>query len=56
MSTQWRVSAGGAVGLDYNTLPTVAEMLDFNKEQLKEAFHDIRIMEGEALSLMHKKD
>ena len=56
MATQWRVGACGVTGLDYNALPTVAKMVGCNEEDLQNAFNDIRIMEGEALSLMREKD
>lgn len=52
MSTQWRVGMSGAVGLDYNTLPLVAKMLDITDEQMPLAFNDLRLMEAEVLKKM----
>jgi len=52
MSTQWRTGMGGASGLDYNALPPVASMLGIKRRELSEAFHDIRVMEAEAMLVM----
>lgn len=52
MSTQWRVGMGGATGLDYNALPPVASMLGMKRREIPEVFHDIRVMEAEAMLVM----
>lgn len=43
---------GGASGLDYSVIPTVANMLGIKKKKLKEMFPDLRVMENEALVTM----
>lgn len=52
MSTQWRVGMGGAVGLDYNAIKTVASMIGLKRTELTQAFPDLRMMEAEALLVM----
>lgn len=52
MSTQWRVGMGGAAGLDYNALSPVASMLGMKRREIPEVFHDIRVMEAEAMLVM----
>jgi len=52
MSTQWRVGMGGAIGLDYQTLPIVAKYSEIPDEQMPLAFTDIRVMEAEVLKKM----
>lgn len=50
MSTQWRIGHNGATGLDYNVLPAVMGYCEI--EDHKAVFHDIRLMEDAALSLL----
>lgn len=50
LATQWRV---GASGLDYNVLPWVFEL--HGVEDAAACMADIRIMESEALKVMHKE-
>jgi len=52
LSTQWRIGMGGASGLDYNAIPTVAKLLGFKKKQVQDMFPDIQVMENEALITM----
>lgn len=52
MSTQWRTGAVGATGLDYNAVPVVMRMLDVPSKKRAEIFHDLRVMEAEALRAM----
>jgi hypothetical protein len=52
ISTQWRVGAGGAIGLDYNCIRDVAEFLGIKKKKLAEIFPDLQVLEGEALRVM----
>lgn len=54
MSTQWRVGAVGATGLDYNALPIVMRMIGVPAQERANVFDDIRIMEDEALTLMRE--
>jgi hypothetical protein len=54
MGTQWRVGPGGAVGLDYNALPVVMRLRKITPSQRAEIFDDLRIMEDEALIVMHE--
>ncbi|HGY5079628.1 TPA: DUF1799 domain-containing protein [Citrobacter gillenii] len=53
LATQWRVGASGATGLDYNVLPWVFEL--HGVEDAAACMADIRVMEGEALKVMHKE-
>jgi hypothetical protein len=52
ISTQWRVGAGGAIGLDYNCIRDVAKFLGIKKKKLAEIFPDLQVLEGEALRVM----
>ena len=52
LSTQWRVGMGGAIGLDYNTIPIAASLLGYKKKKLQNMFSDIQVMENEALITM----
>jgi hypothetical protein len=52
MNTQWRVGAGGATGLDYGVLPDVMRLESIPEENRTSVFHDIRVMELEALAVM----
>lgn len=52
MSTQWRVGMGGATGLDYAAIPVVGKLLGLKKKELNNMFHDLRVMENEALITM----
>lgn len=53
MQTQWRTSAVGAIGLDYNVLPMLFRIYKIDDEEL--ALNDIRVMEADALKRMNKK-
>ena len=53
LATQWRVGASGATGLDYNVLPWVFQL--HRVEDAAACMADIRIMESEALKVMHKE-
>lgn len=52
MSTQWRVGAVGATGLDYGVIPIVAKSVGIKKKQIPEILSGLRIMEAEALKVM----
>ena len=52
MSTQWRTSMSGVLGLDYNCMEWVMKINNIAESET--IFNDIQIMESEALKLMHK--
>lgn len=52
MSTQWRVSATGPTGLDYNALPVVMRMGCIPAKDRPSVFEDVRVMEDAALMKM----
>lgn len=54
MQTQWRVGASGAIGLDYNVLNNIIELLNIESDKAT-LFSDIRIMEAKVLEIMHRK-
>ena len=53
--TQWRMGAGGPVGLDYLALPVVARMLHVGRRALREAFDALRVCESEALAVIMER-
>lgn len=53
MATQWRSGASGATGLDYSALPSVMDMLGIGSDKRGEVFQDVRLMEQEALRILH---
>ncbi|HHD7211028.1 TPA: DUF1799 domain-containing protein [Citrobacter freundii] len=53
LATQWRVGASGATGLDYNVLPWMFKL--HGVDDAAACMVDIRIMENEALKVMHKE-
>jgi hypothetical protein len=54
MSTQWRVGSGGAIGFDYTALPFVLRMCGVKLHEREDVFSCLRVMELEALSVMHE--
>jgi hypothetical protein len=54
MGTQWRVGMAGRTGLDYGVLPLVFRLTDIPRADWPHVFDDLRVMEGAALSHMHK--
>ncbi|MNZ71652.1 hypothetical protein D3C78_900180 [compost metagenome] len=52
MSTQWRVGMGGAIGLDYQTIPIVSKYIGLEHDMKQDVFQDLRIMENTALKIM----
>lgn len=52
MGTQWRVSTGGLVGLDYSALPAVMRIRSVPRKEMSEIFDGIKIMEAAALEHM----
>lgn len=55
-STQWRVGAGGATGLDYNPLLHKMDRMGLEADEYEALEADIRVMEFAALEAMSKKD
>lgn len=55
MSTQWRTSVAGFVGLDYGVIGMVAEQLGIGRKKLKLAFGPLRVMEDEALVMFDEQ-
>lgn len=52
LATQWRTGACGATGLDYTSIRHVAGYLGIKKKTIPELFHDLQVMEAEALAVM----
>lgn len=52
VSTQWRVGAGGATGLDYVAVKWVMDLMKIKKKY--EVLRAIRTMESSALKTMNK--
>ena len=52
MSTQWRVGAMGATGLDYTALIDVMKLIGVPAKNRGDVFEDVRTMEDAALKLM----
>lgn len=52
MGTQWRTGACGATGLDYSVLPDVMKLVGIPAKERSRVFHDIRVMEAEAIAVM----
>lgn len=52
VSTQWRVGAGGATGLDYVAVKWVMDLMNIKKKY--EVLRAIRTMESSALKTMNK--
>ena len=55
MRTQWRHGFNGPVGLDYSAIDSTIGMIGLGDVDRKELFHQIQILESEALSLIHKQ-
>ncbi len=55
ISTQWRVGFSGPTGLDYNVLLKVLDRKGLSERDYDRLFHDIRVMEAEALTIMNAK-
>lgn len=50
VSTQWRASASGIIGLDYGVLPWIFKLYDVSEE--KEMLEGLRLMEQTCLECM----
>lgn len=55
-ATQWRVAPMGEyIGLDYPPLFRLMDEAGLSREDWRDTFDDIRILEGAALEAMHAK-
>lgn len=52
--TQWRVGAGGPIGLDYGTLYHDMDRQEIPMAEQREIMDVLRIIEREALEILHK--
>lgn len=55
LATQWRTGMSGPTGLDYNVLFHRMDRLALPAEEYEQLFDDIRVIESEALTIIHKK-
>lgn len=55
ISTQWRVGAGGPVGLDYNIVFHELDRSDMAGDDYDDMMGAIRVIESTALTALHKK-
>jgi len=53
VQTQWRTSAGGAIGLDYGVLSWLFKM--YAVEDPRALLEDLQVMEGAALNAMNRE-
>lgn len=56
LSTQWRVGAAGAVGLDYNVVFHQIDRMKLSDDDYDDLLGSIRVIEGAALKIMRTKD
>lgn len=56
ISTQWRTSMGGMIGIDYNVLFSRMDRMNLSDQDYEWLFDDIRVIESEALSAINRKD
>lgn len=55
LQTQWAVGgAGQVIGLRYEALPTVLDLLGVKKARRRELFDGLRLMEAEVLQAVHE--
>lgn len=55
MSTQWRVGACGATGLDYTAIYDTASLSGLTKKHAIKLFPDLRVLEAEAMLAMSEQ-
>lgn len=55
LATQWRTSAGGVIGLDYNVIPLAFDMLEVEEDSRQDAVLGLRVMESTAIRVMNEK-
>lgn len=53
VQTQWRTSAGGAIGLDYSVLAWLFKM--YAVDDPRALLEDLQVMEGAALAAMNRE-
>lgn len=53
MSSQWRVSAAGVVGLDYTAIRPVLQLVGIKRADWPGIFEDIRVMESVASRIIN---
>jgi hypothetical protein len=56
LSSQWRIGAGGPIGLDYNVLFHELDRMNLDADAYDDLFAAVRVIEGTALDMLHKKD
>lgn len=56
VTSQWRVAFGGFVGLDYNVVFSLFDMLSIAADQRLAVLDDVRVMEKEALSILNESN
>lgn len=56
MSTQWNVGQHAVVGMRYEALPVVMDVMRIKKKQRAGLLESLRIMEQEALQVFNKKN
>ena len=56
MGTQWRVGAGGAVGLDYAVLFHLFDLQNIDKSKQKYLLAQIQVCESTALDIFYKDE
>lgn len=54
VSTQWRVGAGGPIGLDYNVVYRELDDIGLTGDRRHEVMAAIRVIETAALDCIHK--
>ena len=53
--TQWRQGAAGPTGLDYNVVFSELRRQGFKKKHFQSMLDDLRVIEHEALEVIHKQ-
>ena len=56
LSTQWRATSSGVIGLDYNVIPLGVKMLGIREEDEIDAIDGLRVMESTAINLMNNNN
>ena len=55
MTTQWNIGSSAVIGLRYEALPVVMDILDVEKKARAGLLESLRIMEQEALLVFNEK-
>lgn len=55
LSSQWRMGPAGPVAIDYCAIPPVFDLLGVERSEWSQLFHDLRVMEAEAINLIRSK-